>query len=438
MWWIKGATLVDPASGVKAQRDVLVQGENILAVSEHFSEQEVGALANGEKLETVNGEGKYLFPGLIDVHTHLREPGQEDKEDIASGAAAAVHGGFTTILAMANTTPPLDNRALVEFVLSQEQRAGLARVYPFGTVTKGMKGEELVEMLDLAEGGAIGFSDDGRNIQNSERFRLALEYAKLTGLPIVSHSEDVNLAQGGIMHQGEHAARLGLKGIPASAEAVMVARDLLLAAETGGNLHLAHISSKESVALIRAAKARGVKVSAEVNPHHLIFCDEDLTLTSTSLKVNPPLRSAADREALLEGLNDGTIDLIATDHAPHTWEEKARPLAEAPFGITGLETALAAVWQHLVVPGRLSIERLVQAWSTAPAQRFNLLGGSVKPGMPADLVLFDPNWRERIESETLYSKAQNTPFLGQELQGFPIWVWVGGNAVLQERRVVAR
>lgn len=436
MWWIKGAIVVDPASGVNGERDVLVQGKKILAVSQSLNEEEVAAVAKGERVETVDGEGKYLFPGLIDVHTHLREPGQEDKEDIASGAAAAVRGGFTTILAMANTNPPVDNRALVEFVLNQGKRAGFAKVYPFGTVTKGMKGEELVEMLDLAAGGAIGFSDDGRNIQNSERMRLALEYAKLTGLPIVSHSEDINLAQGGIVHRGEQAARLGLKGIPASAEAVMVARDLLLAAETGGNLHLAHISSKESVALLREAKARGVKVTAEVNPHHLIFCDEDITLTSTSLKVNPPLRTAADREALLEGLNDGTIDFIATDHAPHTWEEKARPLAEAPFGIAALETALAAVWHHLVVLGQLSVERLVEAWSTGPAKRFNLPGGSLQPGMPADLVLFDPNRRERIEAETLYSKAQNTPFLGQELQGFPVWVWVDGQDVMRDRQLV--
>ncbi|CAA7602848.1 dihydroorotase [Acididesulfobacillus acetoxydans] len=434
MWWLKNIYAVDP-SGSCGKRDILIREGKIEANAERLSPEEVAERAGGEPVESLNGEGKYLFPGFIDAHTHLREPGQEAKEDIASGAAAAVKGGFTSIIAMANTEPPVDSRGLVEFVRTQGARAGLARVYPLGTVTKGMRGRELVEMLDLKEGGAVGFSDDGHNLQNSEVMRLALEYAKLTGLPIVSHSEDENLACGGAMHRGKAAARLGLKGIPSSAESIMVARDLMLAAETGGKIHLAHISCRESVRLIREAKERGLDVSAEVNPHHLLFTDRDVDLFNTSLKVNPPLRSEEDQEALLTGLLDGTLDMLATDHAPHVWEEKARPFAEAPFGIIGLETALAAVWQRLVVPGKLSPKRLAEVWSLAPARRFGLPGGTLRPGSPADLVLFDPEWRERITSDSLASKAQNTPFLGQELQGFPTLVWVGGEPVLRGRQL---
>jgi len=299
-----------------------------------------------------------------------------------------------------------------------------------------MQGLELVEMADMKEGGVAAFSDDGKNIQNAEMMRLALEYAKLTGLPIISHCEDKELAGEGLMRRGVASTRMGLRGIPAIAESVIVARDLLLAEETGGKLHLAHISTTESVELIRRAKAKGVDVTAEVNPHHLIFCDQDITITDTVLKVNPPLGSAADREALIEGLRDGTIDMIATDHAPHTQAEKARPFAEAPFGIASLETALSAVWQHLVLPGRLSFERVIEAWSYTPAKRFNLRGGSLKPGTSADMVLFDPDFAEMIEPATLVSKARNTPFLGKTLQGLPVMVWVEGRLVQRDRTVL--
>ncbi|GAB6173560.1 dihydroorotase [Paradesulfitobacterium aromaticivorans] len=429
MWWLKNVLVIDPSQELSGVRDVLVAGGKVQAIAPSFAEEEVAAKSNGEQVQGVDGQGKFLFPGLIDVHTHLREPGQEEKEDILSGARAAVRGGFTSILAMANTSPVIDQRALVEFVLNQGHRAGLARVYPVGTVSKGMKGEELVEMVDLAQGGAAAFSDDGKGIQNAELMRLALEYVKLTRCLIISHCEDSNLQGKGSMHKGEASARLGLRGIPSSSETTMLARDLLLAAETGGRLHVAHVSTREGVEMIRAAKARGVDVSAEVNPHHLMFTDEDITLTNTSLKVNPPLRSQADREALLAGLADGTIDMLATDHAPHTWEEKARPFAEAPFGISGLETALPAMWQHLVKPGKIKPERVIEAWSTIPARRFGLSGGSLEPGQVADMVLFDPEYKEVVRAEELRSKGQNTPFLGQELQGFPVMTWVGGKLV---------
>ena len=436
MWWLKDVWVIDPSQKLSAPRDVLVQGGQVLEISSSMTEEEVLEKAQGESIDAVNGQGKFLFPGLIDVHTHLREPGQEDKEDILSGSRAAVRGGFTTILAMANTQPVIDNRALVEFVRRQGERAGYAHVLPIGTVTKGMQGAELVEMADMKEGGVAAFSDDGKNIQNGEVMRLALEYAKLTGLLIISHCEDKYLAGEGQMRRGVASARMGLKGIPASAESVIVARDLLLAEETEGKLHLAHISTVESVDLIRRAKKRGVNVTAEVNPHHLIFCDEVLGITDTVLKVNPPLGSRADREALIEGLRDGTLDMIATDHAPHTQAEKARPFAEAPFGIASLETALSAVWQHLVVPGIISMDRVVEAWSFSPAQRFGLQGGSLVPGSVADMVLFDPEFSEVIEPATLVSKARNTPFLHKTFQGFPVMVWVEGRLVQRDRKVL--
>jgi len=436
MWWLKDVWVIDPSQNLSAPRNVLVKGGQVLEMSLSITEEEVLTIAQGEPVEMIDGKGKFVFPGLIDVHTHLREPGQEEKEDILSGSRAAVRGGFTTILAMANTQPVIDNRALVEFVRSQGERAGYAHVLPIGTVTKGMLGDELAEMVDMKEGGAAAFSDDGKNIQSAEVMRLALEYAKLTGLPIISHCEDKNLAGEGQMRRGMTSARMGLKGIPASAESVIVARDLLLAEETGGKLHLAHISTLESVELIRQAKARGVNVTAEVNPHHLIFCDEEIGITDTALKVNPPLGSGKDRESLIEALREGTLDMIATDHAPHTQAEKARPFAEAPFGIASLETALSAVWQYLVLPGRLSLDRVIEAWSLSPAKRFGLSGGSLKPGAPADMVLFDPDFSEVIDSAQLVSKARNTPFLGKTLQGFPVMVWVEGRLVQRNRTIL--
>lgn len=441
MLWIKDVHLVDPAQGISGRGSLLAREGRILkvVVGEELTAEAVLTLLGCSELAAVtqvDGTGKYLFPGLVDAHVHLREPGQEEKEEIQSGARAAVRGGFTSIMAMANTQPVIDTRALVEFVRLEGERAGKARVYPVAAVTKGMAGKELTEMVDLKAGGAVAFSDDGKGIQSAETFRLALEYAKLTGCPVISHCEDASLAGAGVMRKGEHSARLGLKGIPASAESVMVARDALLAGETGGRLHIAHVSTKESVQVIRMAKEAGVDITAEVNPHHLLLADEDVPLTNTSYKVNPPLPSRADQEALLAGLLDGTIDMLATDHAPHTWEEKAKPFAEAPFGINGLETALAAVWQELVAKGKLTPEKLIELWAVNPARRFGLAGGTLAEGAPADLVLFDPEWRELVTVDNRESKAHNTPFLGRELQGFPVMVWVGGKLVMKDRKVL--
>jgi dihydroorotase len=437
--WIKNAYVIDPAQGLSGINDVLIKDGVIVKLAGNLQAAEVQEALGIKQLEDVTqveGEGKYLFPGLIDVHVHLREPGQEEKEDICSGSRAAIKGGFTSILAMANTTPIVDNRALTEFVRLQGERAAMARVYPIAAVTKGFLGKELVEMMDILDGGAVAFSDDGKGIQNAEMMRLALEYAKLTGCPIISHCEDDSLAGHGVMRKGEMSARLGLRGIPASAESVMVARDVLLAAETGGKLHIAHVSTKESVQIIREAKKMGVDVTAEVNPHHLIFMDQDVNLTNASYKVNPPLPSAEDQIALLEGLLDGTIDMLATDHAPHTWEEKTRPFAEAPFGINALETVLAAVWQNLVLKGKITPDQVIALWSANPARRFGLQGGTLRPGSQADLVLFDPEHREKISAETMETKSQNTPFLGQEMQGFPVMTIVGGKIRMVGRKLL--
>lgn len=439
MLWIKNVFVIDPGQGVSGVNDVLVQKDKIVEVGPKFKTQEVLAklgLTDINEVSQIDGDGKYLFPGLIDVHVHLREPGQEDKEDISSGSRAAIRGGFTSIMAMANTSPIVDQRALIEFVKIQAQRACMAKVYPISAVTKGFKGEELVEMMDIRDGGAVGFSDDGKGIQNAEIMRLALEYAKLTGCPVISHCEDEALVGKGVMRRGRASARLGFPGIPASAESVMVARDILLAAETGGRLHIAHVSTKESIELIRWAKGEGIDISAEVNPHHLIFTDEDITLTDTSYKVNPPLPSSEDQEALLEGLLDGTIDMLATDHAPHTWEEKARPFQEAPFGINGLETSLAAVWQELVKTEKLTAQKMVELWSLNPARRFGIEGGTLKPGSQADMILFDPLYKEVISTETMESKASNTPFLKKELQGFPVITWVEGKMLMKDRKII--
>lgn len=437
MLWIKRAFVIDPAQHLAGERDVLVQDGKIVRIG-NLQEKDVLSVLGIDQADSVNqvdGAGKYLFPGLIDVHVHLREPGQEDKEDILSGSRAAVRGGFTSIVAMANTKPIIDQRALVEFVRLQGERAGLARVYTMAAVTKGFQGQELVEMADLRDGGAVAFSDDGKGIQNAEIMRLALEYAKLTGCPIVSHCEDNNLAGQGVMRRGPASARLGLKGIPASAESVMVARDVLLARESGGKLHIAHVSTKESVEIIRAAKKMGIDVTAEVNPHHLLFTDKDIVLTATAFKVNPPLPNLEDQEALLEGLLDGTIDMLATDHAPHTWEEKAKPFDEVPFGISSLETALPAVWQGLVSKGRISMEKMVELWSLNPARRFGLVGGTLAVGSPADMILFDPGFQETITSSNLESKGKNTPFQDKKMQGFPVMSWVGGELVMENRKV---
>jgi len=373
--------------------------------------------------------GLVVAPGLVDVHTHLREPGQEDRETIATGAAAAAAGGFTAVCAMPNTDPPIDNQSAVGFVVKQAAAAGAARVYPIGAVSLGQKGEQLAEFGELVGAGAVAVSDDGHPIVSGQLMRTALEYARAFGIPVADHCEEPSLAQGGVMHEGLVATRLGLKGIPSAAEEIMVARDILLAGHTGGHVHLCHMSTRGSVDLIRRAKEDGVPVTAEVCPHHFSLTDVACEGYDTNAKMNPPLREAGDVAAIIEGLEDGTIDAIATDHAPHHYDAKEREFDDAPFGIVGLETALGVALRVLVAGGHLSLPDLVLRMSTIPARIFHLPGGTLATGAPADVVVFDPDARWTVDPARFRSKSRNTPYAGWELSGRVIRTLVDGRTV---------
>ncbi len=427
MFLVKGGMLIDPAAGIKAVRDILLQDGRVVEIGEH--------LEIPEGAEVYDATGKLVTPGLIDVHVHLREPGLEAKETIASGTRAAAMGGFTAVCCMPNTNPVTDSLALVEAVQSIVRRDGAVRVFPIGSITKGSAGQELAEIGDMAQAGVRAVSDDGKPVSRAEIMRLALEYAKMFGVTVISHCEEQSLAGDGVMHYGPMSAMLGLKGIPAAAEEVMVARDIILAEASGARLHIAHISAKGSLELVRAAKARGVKVSCEVTPHHLSLSDEAVSGYSTSTKVNPPLRSLEHITALRQGLADGTIDCIATDHAPHTLEEKAVEFAAAPFGLVGLETAVPLILD-MVRNNELDIERAVAALSSNPARIFGLPGGTLRPGSPADLTVIDPDLELVLKPEDLKSQGKNSPFLGMALIGFPVLTMVEGKVVMRDRNLL--
>jgi dihydroorotase len=369
--------------------------------------------------DVISARGLVIAPGFIDLHCHLREPGFEEKETIATGSQAAARGGFTTVCCMPNTLPPLDNRETVEFVLSKAAEEAVVRVLPVGCITRGRQGEELVDMARLASAGVIGFSDDGDTVSNSDLMRQALELSRRLGLPIIDHCEDKALSRGGVMNEGAVSARLGLKGIPPAAEENIVARDLELARLTGGRIHIAHVSTKGSVEMIRRAKEEGVAVTAEVTPHHLTLTEEEIVNHGTSAKVNPPLRTSRDVEALIEALNDGTIDVIATDHAPHTVAEKALPMADAPFGIIGLEMAFGSL-MGLVYAEKVSIDTLIAKLTTVPAsilgEKYGKLG-MLTFGAVADIVIFDPAKEWMVDPDTFASKGRNTPLAGKTLKG---------------------
>jgi dihydroorotase len=404
--------VIDPASGLDEVADVVVEQGRIARVG-----RDAGQQLSGEGVRVVDAAGLWLAPGFIDLHVHFREPGQEYKEDIASGLLAAAAGGFTAVCPMPNTRPVNDNRAITEMMLARAQAAGGARLLPFGAITKKSEGKELTEMADLKEAGAIGVSDDGLCVMNAAVMRRALEYAKTFDLLVSQHCEDHHLTARADMHEGAVSTRLGLRGWPRVAEDIIVARDLLLTEAVGGaRYHVAHISSLGAVRLIREAKARGLAVTAEVTPHHLTLTDEDVLGYETFCKVNPPLRSAEDRAALIEALKDGTIDCIATDHAPHSTLEKDCEFSEAAYGILGLETTFAALLP-LVRRGDLSASRLVEALSSAPARVARVEGGSLKVGARADLVLLDPERRWTVRKEALRSKSHNTPLLNQAVVG---------------------
>jgi dihydroorotase len=420
---IRGARVVDPAAGRDEVGDVLVEDGRIGSPD--------GATAGATVLEA---DGLVLAPGLVDLHTHLREPGREDKETVETGCRAAALGGFTAVSPMANTEPVADNAAVIHEVRDLGNRAGLCDVFPVGAITRGLLGESMAEIGEMVEAGVRVFSDDGHTVPDARVLRNALTYARaFDGVVIAEHCEDPSLTEGGQMHEGAHSYALGLAGRPRESEEIVVARDLALARLTGGRLHLCHLSSAGSVELVRRARADGLRVTAEVTPHHLAFADEDLLTYDTNLKVHPPLRSPEDRDALAAGLADGTIDAVATDHAPHAVEEKEVEFDQAPPGTIGLETALAAVLTHLVEPGTITLARAVEAMSTAPARILGAAehGGPIEPGRPANLVALDPGTSWTVEAP-FASRSRNSAFLGRTLRGRVVHTLYRGELVVAD------
>ncbi|HHW41508.1 MAG TPA: dihydroorotase [Syntrophomonadaceae bacterium] len=422
---LKGGLVVDLDRNSIKKADVLLEDGKIAAI-------QPGLKAPGA--QTIPVEGCYICPGFIDMHCHLREPGEEMKETILTGTRAAARGGFTAVVAMGNTRPPADSRAVIEFVKRQAETAPVP-VYPVGCATKERKGLELAEIGDLVEAGIVALSDDGNPVMNSEVLRRVMEYSSMFDLLIISHCEDTHLSAGGVMHEGYISTLLGLRGIPRAAEEIHVARDIILAEMTGARLHIAHVSSAGSVPLIREAKQRGVRVTAEVTPHHLCLTDEAVITFDTNTKVNPPLRTPEDVEALCDGLQDGTIDVIATDHAPHAPEEKDVEYNFAPFGISGLETAVPLMWDRLVAKGILTPVQLVQKMAGNPAKILGLPERAVKVGNAADLTVIDPQLKQTVRVESFVSKGKNSPFNGWELLGWPVLTIVGGRVVMSEGKL---
>lgn len=421
---IRGGRVLDPASGRDEVTDVLIAEGRIAKIGNW----EGGSL---EGWEVIDAGGLLVVPGLIDMHVHLREPGREDEETIVSGSEAAAAGGFTAVACMPNTDPPLDDQGAIRFVLRRAEEAP-GRVYPIGAITKGREGKELTEVADLVWAGAVAISDDGKPVLDSGLMRRALEYAKMFDIPVISHCEDLSLSRGGVMHEGRVSSLLGMKGMPSIAEEVMVSRDLALAGFTEGRLHIAHVSTAVSVALIREAKLKGVQVTAEATPHHFTLTDEAVRSFDTNTKMNPPLRTAEDVEAIKAGLADGTIDALATDHAPHSTEEKDVEFDAAPFGIVGLETALGLVWTELVEVGVLSPLEAVAKLTLNPACILGVEGGKLEVGALADVTVIDPNLEWEVDPENFRSKSCNTPFQGRRLKGKAVLTIVGGEIVFRE------
>ncbi len=424
-----GGRVIDPVAGVDDVLDVVIEDGKIAGL--------VRGSGSAEGEMVLEAQGLVVAPGFVDLHCHLREPGEEDKETIATGTRAAAAGGFTTVCAMANTRPSVDTASDVESLLTVARRDAVVRVLPTGTVTKRREGCELAEMGDMALAGAVAFSDDGAMVKTAGLMRRALEYSLLVGKPISDHAEDAELANGGVMNEGALATELGLKGVPHEAEDVAVARDLALARLTGGRLHLAHLSTAGAVDQVRRAKAAGARVTAEVTPHHLTLTEQYVAgRTSsqrydTNARVSPPLRTAADLEALIDGLRDGTIDCVATDHAPHRWVDKACELEQAAPGISGLETAFGLL-MRLVHAGKLTLAELIGALTARPSAAWDLACGALRPGAPGDVVVLDPDRSWIVDPERFFSQGRNTPLRGETLRGAVVATLVGGSTVFQQ------
>ncbi len=430
---LRGGRILDPSRDIDRVQDLWIDQGRIAGLGEEAP----AAVRSQKDVETIDVSGAVVCPGLVDIHVHLREPGQEEKETIETGTRAAARGGFTTVACMPNTDPPLDDRPRVEYVVRRAREAGFARVLPIAAVTRGQAGEALTEIEDLVDAGAVAFSDDGKPVWNAEIMRRALELTRPLKIPIIQHAEDRDLKGVGVVHEGWISTKLGLKGIPDVAESVMVARDALLAELTGGRVHVAHVSAARSVEIIRRAKARGIAMTAEVTPHHLVLTDEAVSGYDTNAKMNPPLRSTRDREALLEGVVDGTIDCLATDHAPHTEIEKDNDFDSAPFGITGLETALGLYIKALVEPGHLTLPELLLRMTRKPLEVLGRRGGTLEPGEPADVTVFDPAARWTVRAVESASRSRNTPFDGWELPGRVLFTLLEGRITYREPAALA-
>ncbi|ANM28638.1 dihydroorotase [Acidobacteria bacterium Mor1] len=417
---LKNGRVIDPANGIDGQADVLLEKGKV---------QKVGARISPGGADVIDCKGLLVCPGFIDMHVHLREPGQEWKETIETGTRCAAHSGFTAVACMPNTTPVNDSRSVTELIVNAARERGMVRVHPIGAVSKGQKGEELAEMSDMVDAGAVAFSDDGHPVRSSLLMRKALEYSQIFGVPVIDHCEDRELVDGGVMNEGDVSTRLGLKGWPSVAEDILVQRDILLAEYTGGHVHIAHMSTGKAAEFVRRAKKQKVKVTCEVTPHHFALTDEAVGEFDTDAKMNPPLRSEADRKALIKAIADGTIDAIATDHAPHHPDEKCVEFACAPFGIIGLETAIPLSIDLLVHAGVISWDRLVELFTVNPARILGIEAGTLTPGVAADVTVIDPDREFVVDKSTTESKSVNTPFHGWKLRGCSVLTIVGGRIV---------